>query len=184
MADITQWIAAAREGDRGALDKLFGVLYGDLRRIAHARLAHNVRNTLLDTTALVHECYARFVAQQRLNVDDRAHFLAYSARVMRSIIVDMARAGLAERRGGGVEHVPLDTASGAQARLPEEEIFDVDAALAELARLDPRLASVVEMRYFGGMSDVEIGDALGLTDRTVRRDWEKARALLSMTLRG
>ncbi|RZJ11446.1 MAG: sigma-70 family RNA polymerase sigma factor [Rubrivivax sp.] len=183
MADITQWIAAAREGDRSAFDKLFEVLYHDLRRIAHARLARNVRNTLLDTTALVHECYAKFVAQQRLNVDDRSHFLAYSARVMRSIIVDMARAGRAERRGGGAEHVPLDTASGADVLHAEDEIFDVDAALAELARLDPRLACVVEMRYFGGMSDLEIGEALGLTDRTVRRDWEKARALLSMALR-
>ena len=105
MGDITQWIAAARGGDRSAFDKLFDLLYPDLRRIAHARLTGHVRNTLLDTTALVHECYSRLVSQQRLNVEDRPHFLAYSARVMRSIIVDLARASQAQRRGGGLEHV-------------------------------------------------------------------------------
>ena len=105
MGDITQWIAAARGGDRSAVNKLFDMLYPDLRRIAHARLAGHVRHTLLGTTALVHECYARFVSQQRLSVEDRAHFLAYSARVMRSIIVDLARASQAQRRGGGLEHV-------------------------------------------------------------------------------
>ena len=184
MGDITLWLAAARGGDRGAVDQLFDALYPDLRRIAHARLAPHRRNGLLDTTALVHECYVKFASLQRLGVEDRAHFLAYSARVMRSIIVDMARASQAERRGGGQEHVTLNTANGADVRQPEDEIVDVDAALADLARLDPRLASVVEMRYFGGLSEVEIGQALGLTDRTVRRDWEKARVLLRVALSG
>jgi RNA polymerase sigma factor (TIGR02999 family) len=116
-------------------------------------------------------------------VDDRVHFLAYAATAMRSIIVDWARATRAERRGGGADHVPLDTDNGGSVAQAEDEVLDVDAALASLAKLDPRLVEVVEMRYFGGMSDDEIGQALGLTGRTVRRDWEKARLLLAHALK-
>lgn len=184
MGDITQLIARARGGDRGALDDLFGQLYPELRRIARARLAHNVRDTLMDTTALVHECYMKFVAAQRLAVQDRVHFLAYSAKAMRSIIVDAARAARAERRGGDAAHVTLNTEHAEGLPQGEEEIVDIDEALKELARLDARLVQVVEMRYFAGMTDAEIGDALGVTDRTVRRDWEKARLLLAHALRG
>lgn len=184
MGDITEWIAQARGGDREALDQIFSALYPELRRIAHARLSPHARGPLLDTTALVHECYLKFSAAQRLGVDDRAHFLAYAATAMRSIIVDWARSALADRRGGGAAHVTLDTLNAAALENPEADILDVDAALVSLARLDSRLAQVVEMRYFCGMSDVEIGHALGLTDRTVRRDWEKARLLLAHALRG
>jgi RNA polymerase sigma factor (TIGR02999 family) len=102
---------------------------------------------------------------------------------MRSIIVDWARAARADRRGGGADHLPLDTDNASRLVQAEEEVLDVDAALASLAKLDPRLVQVVEMRYFGGMSDDEIGQALGLTGRTVRRDWEKARMLLAHALK-
>ena len=102
---------------------------------------------------------------------------------MRSIIVDMARARRTERRGGDAVHVTLDTGSGGDVAQPEDEILDLNAALIELARLDERLVRVVEMRYFGGMKDEEIAQTLGLTDRTVRRDWEKARLLLAAALR-
>ncbi|MBX3606610.1 MAG: sigma-70 family RNA polymerase sigma factor [Piscinibacter sp.] len=183
MGDITQLIAQARSGDRSAFDSLFQKLYPELRRIAHGRLARNVRDTLMSTTALVHECYLKLLQAQRLRPEDRAHFLAYAASVMRSIVVDAARAGLAERRGGAAEHLPLDTNVGEAVAAPEEQILDVSAALDELAQLDERLARVVEMRYFGGMKDTEIAAALGLTDRTVRRDWEKARLLLAHALR-
>ena len=184
MGDITVLIERAREGDRAAFDSLFETLYPELRRIAHGRLVRNVRDTLLDTTALVNECYLKFQAAQRLNATDRVHFLAYSATVMRSIIVDMARAGRSARRGGGAPHVTLNTESVGAVVQPEDEIIDVNEALLALARLDERLVRVVEMRYFGGMKDDEIAQALGVTDRTVRRDWDKARLLLANALRG
>lgn len=184
MGDITGWIAQARAGDRAALDQIFEAVYPELRRIAHGRLVRHVRDPLLDTTALVHECYLKFSAVQRLGVADRVHFMAYAATAMRSVIVDWARSELAERRGGGAAHVTLDTSNAGAVRAAEDEIVDVDVALASLGQLDPRLARVVEMRYFCGMSDAEIGAALGVTDRTVRRDWEKARLLLAHALRG
>jgi RNA polymerase sigma factor (TIGR02999 family) len=183
MGDITAWIARAREGDRPALDQLVAAVYPELRRIAHARLAPHARDTLLNTTVLVHECYMKLIAAQRLNVEDRGHFIAYAARAMRSIIVDQAREGLAQRRGGDVLHVTLDTANGGEVSQAEEQIVDIDAAIAELARVSPRLAQVVEMRYFGGLNDDEIGVALGINGRTVRRDWDKARMLLVAALR-
>jgi RNA polymerase sigma factor (TIGR02999 family) len=183
MGDVTQLIAQAREGDRAAFDSLFGILYPELRRIAHARLARNVRDAMMDTTSLVHECYLKFAQAERLTPGDRIHFLSYSATVMRSIIVDAVRANQAERRGGDVQHVTLNTGVGEALANPEDEILDVHAALEGLAKLDERLVRVVEMRYFGGMKDTEIAQALGLTDRTVRRDWEKARLLLAHALK-
>jgi RNA polymerase sigma factor (TIGR02999 family) len=183
MGDVTQLIARARDGDRSALDALFEILYPDLRRIAHARLSGHQRSHQLQTTALVNECYMKFVQMARVNPVDRAHFLAYSATVMRSVVVDTVRASQAERRGGDAPHVTLSTAVGDQVAMSEDEILDVHAALRDLAALDARLAQVVEMRYFGGMNDLEISQALGVTDRTVRRDWEKARMLLATALR-
>ena len=183
MGEITQLLHRAQGGDRAAFDSLFELLHPELRRIAHVRLIGNVRDTLLDTTALVNECYVKLVNADRLHPGDRAHFLAYSARVMRSIIVDFARARAAERRGGDAPHLTLNTELVDGTPAGEEEILRVHEALADIARLDPRLAQVVEMRYFGGMTDAEIGAALGIADRTVRRDWDKARLLLAAALR-
>jgi RNA polymerase sigma factor (TIGR02999 family) len=152
--------------------------YMELRRLARARLAAGGRYTLLDTTALVHESFLRL---QRANhvVDDSQHLLAYAAATMRSVIVDYVRKRKAERRGGGVAHVPLDTGHANLPGAPEDEILDVHDALEVLATLDARLVKVVEMRYFGGLTDKEIGQALGVTGRTVRRDWDRARLLLA-----
>jgi RNA polymerase sigma factor (TIGR02999 family) len=183
VGDITLLLRRAQEGDRGAFDNLFEVMYPELRRIAHARLTRNLRDTLMDTTMLVHECYVKFASAERLQPADRVHFLAYSARMMRSIIVDFARAKSAERRGGDAVHVTLNTELIDNTPAGEDEILGVHEALDEIARLDARLAQVVEMRYFGGMTDIEIAAALGVTDRTVRRDWEKARLLLATALR-
>jgi len=183
MGDITVWIAKARQGDSEALGQIFAALYPELRGVAHRRLARDVRHAMLDTTALVHECYLKFSSAQRLSVQDRAHFLSYCATAMRSIIVDAARSAQAGRHGGTAAHVELDTSHRDSLARPEEEILDVDAALSALAELDPRLVRVVEMRYFAGMTDLEIGEALGVTDRTVRRDWEKARLVLAHALR-
>lgn len=183
MGDVTQLIARARDGDRGAFDEIFELLYPELRQIAHRRLMRNARDLMIDTTALVNECYMKFAHGTRLAPADRAHFLAYSATVMRSIIVDAARAAASERRGGDARPVTLDSSMIGSIPNPEEQILDVHGALEDLARIDPRLVRVVEMRYFGGMTDLEIAEVLGLTDRTVRRDWEKARMLLAHALR-
>ncbi len=138
--------------------------------------------TLLDTTSLVHESYLKLVGNAALAVEDRHHFFAYASRVMRSVIVDFARARLAERRGGDADHVVLDTGLSDKLAAPENDVLRVHEALEVLAEADERLAQVVEMRYFGGMTEVEIAEALGLSERTVRRSWEKARLLLMAAL--
>jgi RNA polymerase sigma factor (TIGR02999 family) len=182
-ATITLLIERANAGDNAALDAIFTALYPDLHAVARARLRRNVPLTLLDTTALLHEAYLRLVKLGELKVENRAHFLAYASRTMRSIIVDFARQRLAERRGGGIKELELDTGIAANAPSGEDEVVRVHDALEELAHVDARLVRVVEMRYFGGLSEDEIAAALGVTDRTVRRDWEKARLLLAVALK-
>jgi len=184
MDPITDLLHAAGQGDAQALASLFERLYPDLRRIARMRLSIDERGTLLDTTALVHECYMKFARAERLGVDDKKHFMAYAAMAMRSIVVDFARARLTERRGGHAPHVTLDSTLIGNLPGAEAEVLAVHEALDELAALDSRMARVVEMRYFGGLADAEIAEALGVGLRTVRRDWEKARLILSSTLRG
>ncbi len=184
MGDVTLLIQRARDGDRAAFDRIFELLYPELRQIAHRRLTRSAKDGLIDTTALVNECYMKFIQRDSLTPGDRAHFLGYSAAVMRSIIVDAARMAGTDRRGGDAEQIPLSTDLIETVPNPAAEILDVHAALGDLARIDARLARVVEMRYFGGMSDDEIGEALALSSRTVRRDWEKARLLLAHALRG
>ncbi len=186
MGDVTQLLGRARSGDADALDAVFQVMYPELRKVAHQRLAPHRQKGLLQTTALVNECYLRFREAGRVAPEDRNHFMAYGSQVMRNIIVDLARRRLAVRRGGEQRDLTLDTDLGDGAMgdgLPEQEVLDIHDALEHLARLDERLAKVVEMRYFGGMDDAEIGAALGMTDRTVRRDWDKARVLLARVLK-
>lgn len=182
MGEVTQLIAEAREGDRAALGRLFELLYPELRQAAHRRLARGPREGGVDTTALVNECYLKLAQREQLRAGDRAHFLAYAAATMRSIIVDAARQAGTARHGGDAEHLPLSTDVNPPAPQAAREILELDEALRELARVDPRLASVVEMRYFGGLEDAEIAEALGLSRRTVSRDWEKARLLLAHAL--
>jgi RNA polymerase sigma factor (TIGR02999 family) len=153
--------------------------YTELRRLARARLAAGGRFTLLDTTALVHESFLRLQRADNLPVNDDEHFLAYATRTMRSVVVDYARRRKAERRGGGAAHTALNTAHAEEIGVSDDEILEVNEALGVLAAVDARLAQVIEMRYFGGLTDVEIGKMLGVTDRTVRRDWERARLLLA-----
>ena len=183
MPDITTLLAGATHGDGNALDRLFSELYRDLRRLAHARLKRHKTLTLLDTTSLVHESYLRFLRSGQVQIADRTHFLAYAARVMRSVVVDFARESLAQRRGGKDVRVPLDTGAAAAASAAESEVIRVNDALEELSAVSDRLVRVVEMRYFGGMSEAEIAEAFGLTERTVRRDWEKARMVLAAALK-
>jgi RNA polymerase sigma factor (TIGR02999 family) len=182
MAELTSLLAAARQGDDNAARQAFSLLYADLRRLARARLRQHQTFTLLDTTSLVHESYLKLVGAQALPVEDRHHFFAYASRVMRSVIVDFARARQAERRGGDAEHVVLDTAMGERLAAPENDVLRVHEALDVLAQADARLAQVVEMRYFGGLGEAEIAEVLGVSERTVRRDWERARLLLQAAL--
>jgi RNA polymerase sigma factor (TIGR02999 family) len=182
-APLTDLIRRAQDGDDSALRAVFDVTYGDLRRMARARLTQGARGTLLDTTSLVHESFLRFANAGELQIGDRAHFFRYAGHVMRSVIVDFARARNAERRGGDARHVTLNTAVGEQhTDTGEDEVLKVHEALEQLARIDARLVQVVEMRYFAGMSEIEIAAALGVTERTVRRDWQKARLLLANEL--
>jgi RNA polymerase sigma factor (TIGR02999 family) len=179
---LTDLIQRAQQGDEAALRQVFDAAYEDLRRMARSRLRMGVRGTLLDTTSLVHESFLRFANAGELRIEDREHFYRYAGHVMRSVIVDIARASLAERRGGGAGCVTLDTAIGDGATSGEDEVLRVHEALEELALHDQRMVQVVEMRYFAGMTETEIAAALGVTDRTVRRDWEKARLLLARSL--
>lgn len=179
---LTDLIRKAQEGDSNAFKQVFDTTYEDLRRMARARLRPGVRGTLLDTTSLVHESYLRFANAGQLRIEDRAHFFRYAGHVMRSVIVDLARARLAERRGGDAPHVTLNTALGDSAAQGEDEIVRVHEALEELQQHDARMVQVVELRYFAGMTEIEIAEVLGVTDRTVRRDWEKARLLLAKAL--
>ncbi len=184
MGDITELIHQARDGDPTALDRLFEVIYPDLRRIARARLRGRMAEEDLGTTALVHECYLKMHAAQRLDAPDRSRFFAYVAMAMRSIIVDLARVRASQRRGGGVEHVAFD-ADNESPSDPQDaaQIIRIHEALEEIAHHDVRLSRLVEMRYFGGYQDEEIAQALDLSVRTVRRDWQKARLLLTAALR-
>jgi RNA polymerase sigma factor (TIGR02999 family) len=162
---------------------LFPELYNELRRLARSRLAGGVRPTLLDTSSLVHEAYMRMQRDGGVSVANRDHFLAYAATTMRSIVIDFVRRRKAERRGGGLQRITLDTLAAEQlGATADEEILAVHEALESLSGVDARLVRVVEMRYFAGLTDAEIGSALGVTDRTVRRDWERARLLLAEIL--
>jgi len=183
MGDITVLIARAREGDRVALDSLFKAVYPDLRRIAHARLRRGFPDPDLGTTALVNECYLKLRDARRLDVDDRAHFFAYTATAMRSIIVDIARGQARARHGANAPHVTLDDEQIGADAAAQEQILRVHEALEEISKVDERLARLVEMRFFGGFNDLEIAEGLGITDRTVRRDWQRARVLLASALR-
>jgi RNA polymerase sigma factor (TIGR02999 family) len=178
---LTELIHRAQGGDREAADALYSEAYPELRRLARWRLRASGRQTLLDTGSLVHESFIRFAQSSDLKLEGRVHFMRWAARVMRSIIVDFARRRLAARRGGGSTHLALyvDVAAGTPG---ETEIVGVHQALDQIAAVDPRMTQVVEMRYFGGMTEAEIAQALGVTERTVRRDWHKARLLLRAAL--
>lgn len=181
MSKITQLIEGQKSGVGVDSAALFGAAYDELKKLAHARLSGSGHMTLLNTTALVNESWLRLSGKQTLQVESRGKFFAYAAQVMRTVIVDQVRERKAARRGGGERAVTLNTAIGDGA-VSDDEALHVHEALESLAQLEPRLAQVVELRYFGGLTELEIGETLGLTERTVRRDWEKARLLLASML--
>jgi RNA polymerase sigma factor (TIGR02999 family) len=171
---------------REHIDAWINEAYRDLRRMARSRLAASGRNTVLDTTALVHESYLRLTRARHLSFEDRLRFMAYAGHVMRSVIVDLVRERQAERRGGGIAKVELTTQLGERLAAgdgdSEREILRVHDALDILAQRDARLAQVVELRYFAGMTESEIAEVLQVTERTVRRDWSQARLFLADAL--
>lgn len=181
-ADITGWLDAAREGDRGALDRVLATLYQELHSMARRQLAGQHGQTL-DATALVHEAYLKLIGRREARFDDRAHFFAYAASAMRSVVVDYARQRMAQKRGGDLHRVtdlPEDLEGGLRL---DEEMLGLDTALTRLAAVDQRLAHVVELRYFAGLSEVEIAELLERSERSIRRDWQKARLFLLASLR-
>lgn len=183
MTELTVLLARVQAGQPDARDALFALAYAELHRLARSRLREGGRNTLLDTTCLVHEAYLRFVSAGQLRAQDRRAFFAYASQVMRSVIVSSVRDRLALKRGGGQSPLTLSTELGANIAADEETILRVHEALEVLEQADPRLAQVAQMRYFGGYSEQEIAETLEVTERTVQRDWEKARAILAAAVR-
>ena len=184
MGQVTSLLSAIGHGERHALGELYALLYPELRRLAHSRVRRSGEMTLLDTTSLVHESYLRFEKSGAVEIGARSQFMAYAARVMRSVVVDVIRGRQTDRRGGDAVHVELDEAHEVSAADPHDsEVLRVHESLEELAAIDERLVRVVEMRYFAGMTEVEVAGVLGLAVRTVARDWEKARLFLHASLR-
>jgi len=181
---ITLLLKAASQGDAQAGERVLERLYAELRRLARQRLRQAGEPTALNPTALVHESWLRLHQAGELDFADRGRFLAYAAKVMHSIVIDQIRARQAQRRGGDYQQVTLNTAVAELPAQGEDQVLRVHEALEELAALDERLARVVEMRYFGGLLEAEIAQALGVTERTVQRDWQKARLFLATALRG
>ncbi|MEJ0007552.1 MAG: ECF-type sigma factor [Steroidobacteraceae bacterium] len=183
MNQLTELLGRLQSGDVEARSALFAAAYSELHRLAKSRLGDGGRNTLLDTTSLVHEAYVRFVNAGELRAEDRRAFFAYTSQVMRSVIVNSARERIAQKRGGKWKPLTLSTELGGEAAQDEGMILKVHEALEALEQADARLAQVAQMRYFAGYSDQEIAETLDISDRTVQRDWEKARLILATALR-
>jgi RNA polymerase sigma factor (TIGR02999 family) len=179
-SSVTQVIQDAQSNVPKAINRLFDLLYKDLHRVARNRVNSDGRRGDLSATVILHETYERLVKLDELKVSDRKQFFTYAAAVMRSVVVDMARARLTARRGAGLADVPIDTMIESTLASPvDETVVQIHEALDNLEAVEPRLARVVEMRYFAGLTLPEIAEALELTERTVSRDWNKAKALLA-----
>jgi len=182
MNPLTELLGRMQAGDAQARDALFAAAYGELHRLAHARLRDGGRNTVMDTTCLVHESYLRFLRAGELRAEDRRAFFAYASQVMRSVIVNSVRERIAQKRGGELAALTLATSTPDRAADGAETVLAVHEALEALEKAEPRLAQVAQMRYFGGYSEQEIAETLDITERTVQRDWEKARLILAAAL--
>jgi RNA polymerase sigma factor (TIGR02999 family) len=180
---LTQLLRQAHGGDTPAAERAYALLYPELLKIARSRLRMHQAPTLLDTHALVHESFLRFVGGASFAPESRKHFYAYAAQAMRHIVIDFVRRAQADRRGGSLQRVTLDSTllDAREAPLP---LLDLDRALTALQAADAGLAELVELRFYGGYNDAEVAEALGVSDRTVRRQWEKARAFLLLQLHG
>ena len=176
--DVTRLLHAWGAGDLEARERVLVLVYGELRRRAAAQLRRERPGHTLQPTALVHEAYIRLVDQRRAAWQNRAQFLAVASQVMRRILVDGARARRAGKRGAGGIHVPLDDAPPVPVPAVDVDVLDLDAALERLSALDHRKGQIAELRFFGGLSLEETGHVLQVSEKTVERDWQAARAWL------
>ncbi len=179
--EITRLLLAWSEGDKQALDRLVPLVYDELRRLAKNYMRKERAGQTLQTTALIHEAYLRLIDADRVQWRNRAHFFGIAARLMRQILVARARERGCQKRGGGAERVSLDESMVIDERL-NEDLVALDEALGELSQFDARMAQVVEMRFFGGLTEEEIAAALDVSTKTVRRDWRLARSWLRRKL--
>ena len=180
---ITGWLTRWRTGDEQAGERLFEVVYPQLRQLA-ARLLHQERpDHTLEPNAVVNELFLRLIGSQPISFQDRAHFFAIAAQTMRRILIDHARARVADKRGGVQQRVPLSDLDGWRADTSSEQLLDLDRLLLALADADPRAARVVELRFFGGLREEDVAEVLQVSTITVKRDWKAARAWLAARLR-
>jgi RNA polymerase sigma factor (TIGR02999 family) len=181
---VTLLLRRYSAGDCGAHEELFSLLYEDLRYMAGAFMRRERPNHTMQPTALVHEAYMRLIAETEVDWQSRAHFMGVAALVMRRIIIDYARAHRAEKRGAGAPLVMFDDALGmARTEHDLDQLLTIDEALTRLAQVDERQAKIAEMKFFAGLTGEEIGLLLGMSERTVKREWSIARAWLRAELR-
>jgi len=179
--EVREALTRVRRTPTTEVSELFAQHYTELKRIAHSRLYNANLRSPMATQSLLHESYLKLASINGDGFRDRGHFLAYSSRVMRNIIVDTVREVCADRRGGGAADLTLNTEI-AECCPASTDVNALDEALEALQRIDPDLATLVEMRFFGGLTEPEVAGALGISERTVRREWSKARAALLVIL--
>jgi len=178
---ITELLAEWRDGDQSALDELYPLVYDELHRLARRYMSRERKDHTLQTTALINEAYVRLVDQKNVNWANRSHFFAISAQIMRRILIDHARRHAYAKRGGGAQQVSLEEVA-AITPAQGSDLMRLDEALKSLAERDPRRSQVVELRYFGGLNNEEIAGVLHVSENTVTRDWNMARAWLYQQL--
>jgi RNA polymerase sigma factor (TIGR02999 family) len=182
QGEITRWLDRWREGDHHALEQLVPLLYQELRQLAHSAMRRERRDHTLSTTGLVHEVYLRLLDQRQVSVANRRQFLAAASHTMRRLLVDYARARMRDKRGGGASPLPFDEAVHLLSEVEAEEVLAVDLALERLAAANPRGCEVVRHRLLAGLSLAETAEVLGVSVKTVQRDWLAARAWLRKEL--
>lgn len=175
---VTELLTRVKEGERGAWDELMQLLYDELRRAARMRLAGERQDHTLSATALVHESYVRLIQQRQIHAGNRGEFMAAASRTMRRVLIDYARTRKRQKRGGGAHEVPIEEAEALLSEPEADEVLAIERALEALANLNPRATRVIECRIFGGLSLVETAQALGVSAKTVQRDWLVGRAWL------
>lgn len=175
--NITKILQSWSEGDQNSLEELIPLVYQELHRLAHRALARNSQGNSVETTVLLHEAYLRLIDVKQVKWQDRVHFFAVSANLMRNILVDFARQRLSQKRGGELTHVELDEALNFS---PDKgnDLVALDEVLTELAKLNERQSKIVELKFFGGLTEDEIAEVLKISPATIRRDWQVARAWL------
>jgi RNA polymerase sigma-70 factor, ECF subfamily len=181
--EVSQLLRAWREGDQSAMDRLMPMVYGELRRLAKSHMRRERADRTLQTTELIHEVYLRLIDANQLSLENRRHFFAVASRLMRQVLVDLARERNSRKRGAAAQQVSLDEAM-VVSKQRDEGLLALDEALRSLAVFDARKSQVVELRFFGGLSVEETAEALSVSVETVHRDWRLAKSWLMRRLRG